>query len=245
VSWLTTGAPFIKHPEISPMILSSDVTPAENSRRSFLRKAAVVAPVALLAAGATGEALAAGRPPQLPNLYPGWNARNFSEIRADENAHVQFLVNALGAAALPAPAFTNLNIAGRNPITFAAYAAVFENTGVGAYLAGASLLQNPTYLNAAAGILAVEAYHAGYLNTLINFPVVVNGENFAQPFPLSVVFQNASLFFANPAAVLPRFQAVTGTPSPANDIAILNVALTLEYLEAAYYNYNVPIFFGV
>lgn len=87
-----------------------------------------------------------------------------TEINADETLHVKYLRTALGGSAVAEPVI-NLNALGIGFATqaqFLTLARAFEDTGVSAY-AGAATLLTGNNLQAAAQILAVEAYHAGNL----------------------------------------------------------------------------------
>lgn len=158
----------------------------------------------------------------------------FREIKADEDAHVSFLVQALGKAARPKPTFKGLKQSSVN--NFIQLAQVFENVGVGAYLLAAPTIKNKNYLAAAGSILTIEARHAGYLNSLLGKALSTNG-SFDKPIAQAQVVTAVSPFIAN----------LNGGPAPsktlANDTDILNFALLLEYLEASFYDINVPTFY--
>jgi hypothetical protein len=116
----------------------------------------------------------------------GPQAAIINEIAYEEQEHVRFLRAALGSAATPMPSidltfFTGLGaaispaVANFSPFTsFSAFligAFIFEDVGVTAYAGAAPLISAAGvasgYLTAAAGILAVEAYHAAYIRTAL------------------------------------------------------------------------------
>jgi hypothetical protein len=129
-----------------------------------------------------------------------------NEIAFEEQAHVRFLRSALGTVAVPMPDidlsfFGPLAVAAAittaatgsgsfNPFSsfdyFLVGAFIFEDVGVTAYSGAAPLISaagvEAGYLTAAAGILAVEAYHAGYIRTSLTGRAIAAGSAAAYPY---------------------------------------------------------------
>jgi hypothetical protein len=166
----------------------------------------------------------------------------FYDIQRHENAHVKFLVGALGASARPKPSFRNL--LQRNHRDFVKLSQTLENVGVGAYLGAAPSLMNRDFLAAAGSIGFIEARHAGWLNSIAGVPITTNMDREEQSFEKPLTAQQVELLASPLIADLNGGPLVlySTTPSAANDITILNFALALEYLEAEFYNVNVANF---
>jgi hypothetical protein len=105
-----------------------------------------------------------------------------TEVAIEEGRHVLALQSALGSAAVAQPALnlgsawpalaTKAGVSGgasfspyANDASFLLGAFVFEDVGVTAYAGAASLLTSASNLEVAAGVLGVEAYHAGLIRT--------------------------------------------------------------------------------
>jgi len=217
------------------------------SRRSFLARTslttALAVPGILLAGSKTSHAAHKKQPggPRLESIL-------INEIMQDEAAHVEILQtllndtdNPLNPKIRPAPVLRNL--LQPNLTAFLEAASAFENTGSGTY-GGAlfAITQTQEYFPIAVGLTTVESRHASYLNALLGNSLVPNFVPVESPVPQTVTLSRIAPFIVDlNGAPLPSFDPVNG--SDANNFAILDFLLLLEYIEAAFYEANVPHFF--
>lgn len=145
----------------------------------FYLRAATGAGLAASDIGPNPGPVTGGRKVNFRNALIGAYAR---EIATDEQNHVKFLRSVLGSAAVSRPALdigpafaTAAQAAGlgagfdayANDTSFLLAAYIFEDVGVTAYNGAAPLIADKTILSYAASILAIEAYHAGLIRTVL------------------------------------------------------------------------------
>jgi hypothetical protein len=212
-------------------------------------------PANLLSGTGTQGAVTGGRQVTFTDPQVALHAR---EIAVDERQHVAFLRSALGSAAVAQPAI-DISATATSAFSAAARAAgligagqafdpyandenfllgafIFEDVGVTAYKGASPLITNKTFLEAAAGILAAEAYHAGLIRT------VLYGKGLQTPSLRTATerISDARDSLDNPAdvdqGVAPRGAASNIVPTDNNAIAFSRTpgdVLNIVYLTAA------------
>jgi len=231
----------------------SDLTPSRTpdpeatpktrrSRRSFLRRSMATAALAGPASLAAGTAAQAAAPTKLTGLA----GTLIREIRVDEAKHVPILQGLLDDEDNPLPVkirqpphFNTKRLTQPTLTAFLQTAAGFENTGSGFY--GGALInitQTQEYFPTAVGLCTVEARHASWLNSMLSEPLVPDFAPVESPIPQGIVLARVGEFVLDHRSTFPSFD--TTVVSDANNFAILDFLLFLEYIEAMFYALNVP-----
>jgi hypothetical protein len=219
------------------------------SRRSFLLRALGGSALAVPAMGLSSAPVAAAPPGNGPvRRVTGQTAVLLNEIMKDEAAHVKVIQDLLDDEDNPLPVpirkppkLDMAELAQPNLQAFLETAAAFENTGSGLYHGALeNITQTQEYFPIAAGLASVESRHASWLNTLLGESLVPDSVAVEAPINQNTTLSRVAPFVTDPRSTFPSFD--TTVVSDANNFAILDFVLFLEYIESAFYAVNVPKF---
>jgi hypothetical protein len=153
-------------------------------------------------------------------------------IASDESTHITVLqaaIQSFGAQPVTSCTF-NFDSVLTDVSTMAATARVVENVGVGAFLGGATLLDDPVILDSAASILTVEARHQTILNILSGTGTAIPAA-FDIPLKPAEVLALAGPFFSGPCdlgiTANPGLSITnTGSIAPGTQLSFSSSAIT-------------------
>ena len=217
------------------------------TRRSFLTRAAGVSALAV-----PTLTLITARKSQAQGFNShklrGQQADLINEVLSDEQQHVPILQNLLDDEDNPLPIpirqpphFNIMRLRQPNLRAFIETASAFENTGSGLYHGALlNITQTQEYFPTAAGLASVESRHASWLNTLLGEPLVPDFAPVEAPIDQGIVLSRVAEFVTDHRSSFPSFD--TTVVSDANNFFILDFVLFLEYIEAKFYEINVPRF---
>jgi hypothetical protein len=215
------------------------------SRRSFLTRAAGISAVAVptLTLITSRKAHAQGS-----KKLTGLAAELIQEVMSDEDQHVPIIQNLLNDPDNPLPVpirqppnFNLHRLTMPNLQAFLETASAFENTGSGLYHGALlNITQTQEYFPTAAGLSAVEARHASWLNSLLGESLVPDFAPVEAPIDQSIVLTRVAEFVTDPRSTFPSFDTTISTD--ANNFFVLDFVLFLEYIESKFYDINVPRF---
>jgi hypothetical protein len=221
-------------------------TGPSGGRRSFLKGAGVVG------AGVVGTALLTPSKSQAQVDDPAYLKLSFNDILRHKNAHVaalQDLITSLGGTPRPKPVFRDITEA--TELEFLRLARTVVNLSVGAYMGVAPLFFNRDVLEDLLAVALIEGRHAGWVNHLVASELTNVRRITANVYGLEQTFERALSRQEVLDVYLEYHQTLNGgpalfysiTPSPTNDINILNFLLALEFLQQDVFAINVPVFY--
>ena len=143
--------------------------------------------------------------PESEFLEAGFSRKFYDNLKFvvhDEEAHVQLLTSALAAAGASPVAACTYKFPFTDPMSFVALASVLEGVGTSAYLGGAGLISDKTYLGVAGSILVTESLHTSVER--FNIGEIAPANPYGTALGLNEVFTLAASFIVScPASNAP------------------------------------------